>query len=555
MAGGSMGGGSGTSDDPYKVEDAADLNNTRLYIENTYFIQVANIDMNVAPYNTGVGFQPIFIDGCYDGMNFTISNLFMNKTGPAALFNTESAPTGGHIRNIKLVNPSITSTNDVAAGIIISPDRINIEGNEIIGGTIKGQNANGIAYDVTTDTVIRNNKTTNVSVIGTLYANGICYFLGAYTGRLISGNQVVGGTVVSNDKTHGICNKPVDTIVENCDCTAELTGKYVSGITNRGLRSTVRNCTFKGKINANGIDSTDQSHAGGIISSYGVGDTSPIYFNVEKCYADAQIIGNNFSFSAGGFSEDSFGTIFKECYAIGSISGFFHTGGFAYAKSNESEYSDCYARVDMSTGGSVTCGGFFADDRDEVINVVRCYAASKLNPAATHKGGFTANKTYPASVYTGKNYWDTDVSAITTSEGGVNTQGKTTTAMKTQVTFVGFDFTLIWYMGTSGYPELLWSKSASGPPEGLKVVVILNPVVDSNKMELVLATDLANNVYPNHRILVIKSPNTDVNKIDGMKYSDIAASPTTEMRILTIKAPDTEVKLESITASYLTTGA
>ena len=46
-------GGSGTSADPYLVETAEHLNNVRNYLNNSsvYFKQIADIDLDIAPYN------------------------------------------------------------------------------------------------------------------------------------------------------------------------------------------------------------------------------------------------------------------------------------------------------------------------------------------------------------------------------------------------------------------------------------------------------------------------------------------------------------------------
>ncbi|MDA3837901.1 MAG: hypothetical protein PF574_02850 [Candidatus Delongbacteria bacterium] len=47
-------GGSGTVLDPYHVATATDLDNIRNYLESS-FIQTADIDLGVAPWNVGEG--------------------------------------------------------------------------------------------------------------------------------------------------------------------------------------------------------------------------------------------------------------------------------------------------------------------------------------------------------------------------------------------------------------------------------------------------------------------------------------------------------------------
>ena len=75
-------GGDGSSGNPYQVSTPAELNDVRNY-RSSFFIQTADIDMDVAPYNTGEGFEPLAYDwaaftGGYDGNSYTISNLFIN---------------------------------------------------------------------------------------------------------------------------------------------------------------------------------------------------------------------------------------------------------------------------------------------------------------------------------------------------------------------------------------------------------------------------------------------------------------------------------------------
>ena len=55
-------GGSGTIEDPYQIATAEDLNNIRNYMTSS-FIQTADIDLGVHPWNEGEGWDPI---GDYD---------------------------------------------------------------------------------------------------------------------------------------------------------------------------------------------------------------------------------------------------------------------------------------------------------------------------------------------------------------------------------------------------------------------------------------------------------------------------------------------------------
>jgi len=75
-------GGTGDPGDPYQVAMAEHLNNVRNYL-SSHFIQTADIDLDVSPYNEGNGWEPIGtsanqFSGSYNGQQYKISNLFIN---------------------------------------------------------------------------------------------------------------------------------------------------------------------------------------------------------------------------------------------------------------------------------------------------------------------------------------------------------------------------------------------------------------------------------------------------------------------------------------------
>jgi hypothetical protein len=115
-------GGSGTQQDPYLIATPAQLsqiNNLSNYL-NSYYLQIADIDLDIAPYNTGLGWLPIgyyngnftFFRGTYDGGGKTISNLYINRPGVycVGLF---GVTLDAVIRNVTLRNVNVTGGMDV----------------------------------------------------------------------------------------------------------------------------------------------------------------------------------------------------------------------------------------------------------------------------------------------------------------------------------------------------------------------------------------------------------------------------------------------------------
>lgn len=113
MANGLFAGGDGTTLNPYLIEDAHDLNAVRNALDKNYKL-IADIDLNIDPYNTGVGWIPISVfTGTLDGNGHTISNLFIRRTESySGLFGRTN---GVKITNLGMVNVDIQGTAGIGA--------------------------------------------------------------------------------------------------------------------------------------------------------------------------------------------------------------------------------------------------------------------------------------------------------------------------------------------------------------------------------------------------------------------------------------------------------
>lgn len=81
-------GGDGSEEEPYLIETVDQLNNVRNYLgteqSDKHFKLIANLDLDVAPYNSSSGWEPIGTSGSpftgsFDGDGYTISNLFIDR--------------------------------------------------------------------------------------------------------------------------------------------------------------------------------------------------------------------------------------------------------------------------------------------------------------------------------------------------------------------------------------------------------------------------------------------------------------------------------------------
>lgn len=122
-----FGGGQGTADNPWLIATADHLNDIRDYLgeehEDKYFLQTADIDLGVAPYNEGMGWEPIGVSaansfrGTFDGDEYVILNLTIERnTNFQGLFGYIVNAT---IRNVGLLDVDIYSGTGQNFGALI----------------------------------------------------------------------------------------------------------------------------------------------------------------------------------------------------------------------------------------------------------------------------------------------------------------------------------------------------------------------------------------------------------------------------------------------------
>lgn len=157
---------------------------------------------------------------------------------------------------------------------------------------------------------------------------------------------------------------------------------------------------------------------------------------IEKCYSTGSIT-NTGDWTAGGLVASNGGTI-KNSYSTASVTGKEWTGGFV-GNNSSGTIENCYS------AGSVTSSG------------------------SEGVGGFIGNNSYYDNVGTVVNsFWDTQTSTQPASGG--TEQGKTTTEMKQQSTFTGWNFDNVWAIDASannGYPHLQFAEVSNETPEAI----------------------------------------------------------------------------------------
>lgn len=442
----SFAGGSGTAENPYLVANAGQLNRVRNHLE-AHFRQISDIDLGVAPFNEGSGWDPIgeslaygnSFKGTYDGNGKKILNIFINRNEDyIGLFGYVYA---GEVKNLAVENADVTGVNVVAALI--------------------GQVANG--------------KVSNCSSSGKVNATG------ARSGGLIgaasscelsqlSSEVTVTGTTNAGGLVGEVLGLSGSAFIKDSSATGAVTGTYVVGGLlgsvngNSSGKTLVENCSATGAVAANahsvgGLVGINYTHAE-IKSSRASGKVTAIHKTTGY-----------FVENVGGLAGHNYGAI-SQSYCDGTVEGGFKVGGLVgYAETGS--ISKCYA-VGSVTTASDRVGGLVGL---AYINISDSFARGAVTGnnrvgglvGLFHVGG-EINRCYATGLVTGgtdrpdvgglcgfsdgsivASYWDSEATGKSLSSGGGT--GLSTAAMKTQGSYSGWDFSTVWSINND-YPVL-----------------------------------------------------------------------------------------------------
>lgn len=221
---------------------------------------------------------------------------------------------------------------------------------------------------------------------------------------------------------------------------------------------------------------------GHIISNLTINDTSN--YNGLFGKTSGAIIKNigleNVNIGTGMFSGALVGltqnnSYIENCYSkTGIITTSNYCGGLI-GYNSVTTIKNCYSQVEVGTSTSTNVGGFVG--RNESTTIENCYSTGKVN-GSSYTGGFCGSNLDTIT----NCYYDKTTSGKTDSTKGIPL---TTAQMKTQSSFVNWDFDTIWSINEGiDYPTLQVFAS-SAPPLGTieerQVLSYLNDIYSSIK--------------------------------------------------------------------------
>ena len=296
------------------------------------------------------------------------------------------------------------------------------------------ENLYWIASDVTRwDKYYIQTANIDASSTSTWFTNGS----GGYYGWIPIGNTATKftGTYNGNGKTiSGIyINRP---LIDNVGLLGYTSGAAISNVGLVG-GSVVGQNYIGGLVGFNdGYSTIDNSYNRGTVSGYSqIGGLVGNNYNgtISKSY-NTGTIGNGIITTSGS-------------YYVGGLVGHNHLGNI----------NNCYNSGNID-GGYWGVGGLVGYNNTDGGIVDKCYSTGHISAYPdrdpTHglyRFGGLVGDCCSGPVY--DSYWDIETSGTTSSPSGQGT-GKTTTEMKTQSTFNGWDFTTVWEIIGTNYPRL-----------------------------------------------------------------------------------------------------
>ena len=388
------------------------------------------------------GWQPIGGDytATFEGNNYTISNLYIDRssTGHVGLFRILG--TGGNVRNLGIEGGSL-SGNGRVGGLA----------GENNGGTISDCHATvhvtASRNDVGGLVGVNNGGTiTNSHATGNVTGSGLTVggLVGWNEGGTITNGYATGNVMGSGNNVGGLVGANEGGAIRASYATGDVTGgeNHVGGLAGVNKKQGATNATISACY-ATGNVTGSRNNVGGLVG-WNADDCT-----IRACYATGGVTGDDDNVGGlVGWNADE-GTI-RACYATGNVNGDLWSGGLAGR--NVGTISACYATgtVTASSGSSPRAGGLVG--QNTLGGTIRaCYATGTVtggSGSSPRTGGLVGENTLGGAI--SNSYFDTDYSSQTNAVGMrhgtvINVEGKTTAELQTPTAYgTGTDIYSLW---------------------------------------------------------------------------------------------------------------
>ncbi len=354
--------GDGTEEAPYEISCVDHLQWLTITedVWNCYFIQTADIDMsetinwelrdhdnNPNTPDSTVGFRPVGTEenpftGSYNGQNYYISNLYINRPLEiAALFKYCQ---GSTIRNIIMRDAKIRGKYSASVCGEANPLKI---------------------YQCYSD----------AELFAEEDAGGICL----KNRGLRFEECTFEGSISAGRSAGGICNSIELSYILRCTFKGKIDAKHAAGIVNNSFESTIKHCF------SNGFIYGEEQAAGIALDSWSSHYYSGLYYlsKIENCVSNSITISDG---NASGIAMVCTNTKFLKNHNRGNVAGQITTGLINYA--SESLISNCSTMGDLGIRNdsifSIRTSGLIDVTCETTIS--ECYSSGKLSASLISVG-------------------------------------------------------------------------------------------------------------------------------------------------------------------------
>ncbi|XID90427.1 S-layer homology domain-containing protein [Paenibacillaceae bacterium WGS1546] len=271
-------GGAGTEADPYGIETAEQLDAVRQYLQSHFKLN-NDINLNVAPYNQGEGWQPIGtyrdnFKGSFDGGGHTITGLTINRPSTDTNVGLFGFVSNSAIRNLHLKDVQVASEGHGVGGLAGTIWYGTVE-NVSVQGTVSSTGAlvGGVVGDFARGTM--RYVYADISVEGELNVGGIVgYVTGEGYGATIERSYSRGTVKATENAVGGVAGWiELDCVIADSYSLAEIIGRSNTGGVVGSVQGEVRNVYAAGRV------TNEYNDPGGIAGFVGRGKVTGSYYD------------------------------------------------------------------------------------------------------------------------------------------------------------------------------------------------------------------------------------------------------------------------------------
>jgi hypothetical protein len=300
------GGGRGTTDEPFEIHDADQLNAIGQYPQDhdKHFVLMSDVTfdpVNRKPFNS-IGTELTPFTGTFDGSGHSIANLYSSHTGVTGMFGYVAGRSSAvpSVKNLTLIKPILEDVG-ISSGCLVGTNRASLlENCRVLEGRATSiyDKAIGVLVGFNHEGVIKNCSASGyaeaVSAVGGLVGQSWsaeisdCFAVCRVKGQLALGGLVgnankgvvarcfSGGAVEVEEgayKIGGFIGSLDSSSVMNCYSTADVTllgpprtsdvFEGVGGLIGRAYRGKIENCYASGVVN----ESWGRSYVSGLIGA------------------------------------------------------------------------------------------------------------------------------------------------------------------------------------------------------------------------------------------------------------------------------------------------